>query len=271
MNNLRFIFLILGVVSLVTFSSCDDDPELQASLVQSFNIDLNSKYTIPTNTGSETGTITMDLFDDNTLEYTITVNGMNASDVLTKAHVHLGDVVTKGSSAITFFGEEITGNTISDVLTLTAEDIAILTGGDVYVNVHSQMSPSGLVRGQIDKTIDYAYNVALSPDSEVPPVTGRMETGNGYFRIIGSTMHFNVQISDLSPTDTITKAHFHAGAAGSNGSSYINLELTGADQLDITKMLELTADQLNQAINDPTYVNVHSSEHPSGLLRGQIR
>ncbi|MGB1451664.1 MAG: CHRD domain-containing protein, partial [Marinirhabdus sp.] len=156
MNNFKFIFFILGVVGLVTFTSCDEDDA--AALVQSFNIDLKAAYTIPTNTGSETGTITMDLFDDNTLQYTITVNGMDASDVLTKAHVHLGDVVTSGSSAITFFSDEISGNTISDVLTLTAEDVATLTGEDVYVNVHSQMSPSGLVRGQIDKTIDYAYN-----------------------------------------------------------------------------------------------------------------
>ena len=266
MKRLTFTFLLLAAVSLLTFNSCDN-----AEIVQSFSIDLKAEYTIPTNPGSETGTITMDLYDDNTLEYTITVNGMDATDALTKAHVHLGDIVTKGSSAITFFDGEITGNTTSGVLTLTAADVAMLTGADVYVNVHSTNQPSGLVRGQIDKTIDYAYNVALSPDNEVPPVTGRMETGNGYFRIIGSTMYFKVQISDLSPTDTITKAHFHAAAAGSNGSSYVNLELTGADQLDITKTVELDATQLNQATNDPTYVNVHSSDQPSGLLRGQIR
>lgn len=265
MNNLKSLLCILGAVGLLTLTSCD-----KTKLVQSFNIALKAEYTIPTNTGGETGTITMDLYDDNTLEYTITVNNMNAADVLTKAHVHAGDVVSTGSSAITFFDGAVTGNTTTGIITLTDADIATLTGADVYVNVHSQMSTSGLVRGQIDKIIDHAYNVDLSPSNEVPAVTGRAETGNGYFRIIGSTMHFRTQVNNLNATDSITKAHFHAGAAGANGSSYINLDLV-TDQLDISKTLELTTDQLNQAIADPTYVNVHSVEQPSGLLRGQIR
>ena len=87
-------------------------------------------------------------------------------------------------------GTDITfsGNTASGTITLTAAEITTLQGSDVYVNVHSTESPAGLVRGQIDQTIDNAYNVALSPSNAVPPIVGRSEEGNAYFRLVGRVL-----------------------------------------------------------------------------------
>tara|TARA_B110000908_G_C10151696_1_gene401647 strand:- start:134 stop:847 length:714 start_codon:yes stop_codon:yes gene_type:complete len=236
---------------------------------------LDNANSIPMVSGrSETGTIDMQLYDDNSLEFTITINDLSATDVLTAAHVHTGDVVSTGAVVIGLVdGATImfSGNTANGTLMLDASQISALNGDDVYVNVHSTENPSGLVRGQIDVAIDNSYNVALSTDNEVPSVTGRSETGVTYFRLVNSTMYYKVVVNDLEVSDAITKGHIHEGATGINGSVFINLEITDNTQLDTVKSVTLNASDLAKINNDQLYVNIHSSQVASGLIRGQIR
>ncbi len=278
----HFLFMLSFCAALAI--SCSEDSDdgggdggttPMKTVVQSFDIMLNNANSIPMVTDrNETGNIEMSLYNDNTLEFTINISDLASSDALTVAHVHTGDVVSTGDVAIVLVdGENITfsGSTATGTIELNASQISTLQGSNVYVNVHSTQSSSGLVRGQIDQTIANAYNVALSPDNEVPMVTGRNETGMVYIRLVGSTMYYKAIVNDLDETDAIMAGHIHEGNSTSNGGVLINLELTGNDQLDITKEKTLSADELTKINNDALYVNIHSNQVASGLLRGQIR
>ena len=271
---MKFFYLLFSFGLLLTVG-CNDDDSTNKTLLQIADVPLNSSNSIPAVTGrNETGIITLSLFDDNSLEFIIIINNLSSTDELSAAHVHKGDPVSTGSVEITLVdGTDITfsGNTASGTITLTADQISTLQGSDVYVNVHSTDIPSGLVRGQIDKSIDNAYNVALSPSNAVPPIVGRAEEGNAYFRIVGSTMYFKVSVSSLDATDAITAGHIHEGSSTENGGVLVSLDITDETQLDVTKSVTLSSDELAKINNDELYVNIHSTQQPSGLLRGQIR
>ena len=271
------IFYLLLSIGLLFTVGCnnDDDGSIAKTLIQAFDVALNTSNSIPAVTGrNETGNITMDLYDDNSLEFTITINNLSSTDELIASHIHNGDVVSTGGIEITLVDAiDITysGNTASGTVMLTASQISALQGDDVYVNVHSTEFPAGLVRGQIDKTISNAYNVALSPLNEVPPVMGRSERGNAYIRLVGSTMYYKVVVTDLEATDAIIGGHIHEGSSTENGGVLIDLGITDDTQLDITKNITLSSVELDKVINDELYVNIHSGKEPAGLLRGQIR
>ena len=273
------IFYLLLAFSISTFMfSCksDDDTTPDKEVVHSFDIALNTANAIPMVSGrDEAGNITMKVYDDNTMDFTITINNLSASDALTMAHVHLGTPVSTGAVAITLVDNDaikFDGGTATGTLTLTANEVATLTGDNVYVNVHSTESPAGLVRGQIDVAITEAYNVALSPENEVPAITDRNETGVAYFRLVDKKLFYKVIVNDLDTTDEITAAHIHEGAAGENGGVMLLL-IDPANSLDLDQShtVELSDEDLAKLTTDPLYVNVHSMQHASGLLRGQIR
>ena len=271
----RIYYLFFSIGFLLTLGCNNDDDSITKILLQAFDIELNTSNSIPTVNGrSETGNITMGLFDDNSLEFTITVNNLSSIDALSASHVHTGDLVSTGSVEITLVdGSDITfsGNTASGTIILTANQISVLLGSDVYVNVHSTDIPMGLVRGQIDKIISNAYNVALSPLNEVPPIMGRSEEGNAHFRLVGSTMYYKITVTNLDKTDAISGGHIHEGSSTVNGGVLIDLEISDNAQLDVTKSITLSSDELDKVNNDELYVNIHSNQVPSGLLRGQIR
>ncbi|MBI0397467.1 CHRD domain-containing protein [Cyclobacterium marinum] len=269
------IGMMLVLCALVTFA-CEDDEDTPVKVeLQSFDIMLDNAYSIPMVTGrSETGNIQMRLYDDNSLTFTITIDNLMASDDLTVAHVHTGDVVTAGSVAITLVdGTDIafSGNMATGTINLTADQINTLQGDDVYVNVHSSDQALGLVRGQIDQTIDNAYNVTMSSANEIPAIIDRNETGEAYIRIMGNTMYYKVIVNDLEASDAITAGHIHEGSATVNGGVLVNLGITANAELEQTKSLTLSTDELSKINNDELYVNIHSTQYPGGLLRGQIR
>ena len=274
----RYLFLMLSLCALLTISCSkdddDDDPQTK-TLVESFDIPLDNANSIPAVIDrNETGDIQMSLYDDNSLEFIITINDLSDTDDLTTSHVHMGDVVSTGDVAITLVDDtniSFSDNRASGTIILTDSEVSALQGDDVYVNVHSTESASGLVRGQIDQRIDNAYNIALSPENEIPMVPDREETGSAYIRLVGSKMYYKIIVNDLNPNDAINAGHIHEGASTVNGEVFINLEISDNDQLDITKDLTLSDSELSKIKEDELYVNIHSNQAQSGLLRGQIR
>lgn len=267
---MKYLFLALSFCTLLIFG-CSEDEDSK-TLVESFDVELDNAHSIPMVIGrTETGTVKMDLYDDNSLEFTITISNLAMTDELTMAHVHTGDVVSTGDVAIGLVdGSDIafSDGMASGTVMLDGSQISTLQGSDVYVNVHSKESASGLIRGQIDQTIDNAYNVALSPANEVPAVMGRSESGSAYFRIVGSMLYYKVIVNDLDAADAITAGHIHEGGSMVNGGVFKMLDIAG---LDMTKNLMLSADELTKVNTDELYVNIHSTQQATGLLRGQIR
>jgi hypothetical protein len=98
--------------------------------------------------GTGSGTFT---FDGANLSYNVTVSGVTPN--INNAHIHVGDVGVQGGTVVFPFAGPFTGTSMSWSGTWTgmsAQNIADLQAGRLYVNVHTSPSfPAGEVRGQI--------------------------------------------------------------------------------------------------------------------------
>lgn len=265
------IFQILLLLFVFGCSKDDNGPTDTPTLVKHWEIAMSAKYENPAPAGrTETGTASLDLYSDNSMDYHIMLNSLTGGDALTASHIHFGDPVTNGP-VILNFNPTFTGNMAFGKVTGIRQSLvdSILTQ-TVYVNVHSTQVGSGLVRGQMDKTIDYAVDVDLKGENEVSPVT-TTATGRALLRLMtDKTLYSVVTVQNLEPDDALTAAHIHSGAAGVNGGVIQGL-CANAGDFGINKNFVLTDAVITALKNDPVYVNAHSVNHGGGIIRGQIR
>ena len=122
-------------------------------------------------------------------------------------------------------------------------------------------------------------SLQLSAANEVPPITDANVGGQFMANVIGETIE-----ADLSAVgETFTMAHFHIGKAGANGGVVAFLygpNEEGSSAIHPTPTIK-PADLVGSVKGDwkafmtawnagDVYVNVHSKEHPGGVLRAQI-
>ena len=132
------------------------------------------------------------------------------------------------------------------------------------------------------KTVTYI--VSLTGANEVPPTTS---TATGQCTLTlssdGKTMHFLLTVNNVV---NITASHIHLGAAGVNGPVIVPLFLGPAKTGSFTGTLaegDITASTLVGSLqgktlsdlvtninNSQCYVNVHTTAHPGGEIRGII-
>jgi hypothetical protein len=111
------------------------------------------------------------------------------------------------------------------------------------------------------------YKATLSGAQEVPPNDSR-GTGQGTFTYdpTSKQLTYNVTYSGLQAAPTA--AHIHGPAArGANAGVMIPFANPASP---ITGTVTLTDAQAAALTSGQTYVNVHSSAHPPGEIRGQI-
>lgn len=210
-------------------------------------------------------------------EVTIEVTATGLSGPLTGAHIHEG---MAGASGPAVKPLEIKGNTVKGVWRLndtvsplTSDLITKLMNGQLYINLHTTANPNGEIRGQIIATQDELFPVYLSSDQEIPPVN-LGATGSALVRIGPGQSEISVDgyVNNLS--GEITAAHIHKGNSNENGDVVKTL-IVENNRFRITwrrndATQPLTTDLLNDLRNGSLYVNVHTSAHPNGELRGQI-
>ncbi len=139
--------------------------------------------------------------------------------------------------------------------------------------------------------VDHEFETPLTGASQVPPVTTDA-SGNVQVQIIdgGMAVRFELTVCDIQ---NVTQAHIHVGAAGTNGvGNNIILWLYGpnAAKFSTTGCSELAegiltpkdlhpnsangvntwSDFLTALTSGHTYVNVHTTAHPMGEIRGQL-
>jgi len=109
------------------------------------------------------------------------------------------------------------------------------------------------------------FFVTVTGDQEVPP-TGSTASGWARFTLNpDDTITYLVKVCGLQNGTT---AHIHAGAAGVNGP--IEIALSGGPTVWSGSTAPLSAGQKAALQSDGYYVNVHSTAHSAGELRGQI-
>jgi CHRD domain len=146
-----------------------------------FETDLIGHNEVPAVHTKGTGHLTLKVSDDQkSISYTLTYSGLNSSPVLF-AHVHVAQPNVNGS--VSFFlcggggkpacpndtsGGPVTGTvTAADVIGITSQGMpagdldAILQeirDGFAYANVHTQTSPGGEIRGQLDSSRHHGHD-----------------------------------------------------------------------------------------------------------------
>jgi hypothetical protein len=114
------------------------------------------------------------------------------------------------------------------------------------------------------------FNFGLDGLQEVPPVT---TPGFGLATVTLNTVTGDVSVSgtfqDLLAN--VQAAHIHGLApVGVNAGVILGLQLTGTTTGTISGMGTLTAAQVQGMIEGRTYINVHTTQHPGGEIRGQV-
>jgi len=115
------------------------------------------------------------------------------------------------------------------------------------------------------------FTVPLSGAQQVPPVqTGGSGTATLTYDPATRQLTWSVTYSGLSSDATM--AHFHGpAAAGKNAGVLIWISKKGeATASPITGETTLTPEQAQQFGTGDWYVNVHTKDHPSGEIRGQV-
>jgi len=112
--------------------------------------------------------------DDTLVMYTVSAAGL--SGTVTGAHIHTGAVGVTGPVALNLMGGSSLnggGNFVaSGSLPISASLVSSMRAGNTYINLHTDLNPSGEVRGQI--TTGASFVGSIDSAQEVPtPVVGR--------------------------------------------------------------------------------------------------
>ena len=121
------------------------------------------------------------------------------------------------------------------------------------------------------KAAPETFKVALTGAQQVPPVeTTGSGTADLTYDPATRVVTWSVTYSGLSAPATM--AHFHGPAAtGANGPVTIWISNKGsAVESPIKGEATLTPEQAAQFTAGDWYVNVHTSAHPGGEIRGQV-
>lgn len=257
----------------ISLNSCDHEPGVLPTVVKNWSaVEIKSVYEIPAPIGrTEEGEIEeMQILSNNSLKFTFHVHNLTPGDVLTAAHIHLGDAGTNGPVYINLnpvFNGALGSGTVTG---LTQGQIDTLTTQPCYLNIHSSQVASGLLRAQLDKEIKLAMDVPLSGANENPAVI-TTATGSCILRLTDDkVLYSKITVNNIESNDTLRVAHIHKAGKSTNGPVRIFLASTIAD-FNVMRSTTLVDSLYTMLLNDSVYANAHSKLRGSGLVRGQIR
>ncbi len=121
-------------------------------------------------------------------------------------------------------------------------------------------------------TVVKEYSIKMSAANEIAANT-RPETSTASLKIYSdNTVTLSSTFSNFTAGDTIKAAHIHVGDAVSNGSIVLpfTIVVAGANvEAKATDVRQTLIDSLKSNVTE-FYANIHTSQFPGGLARGQI-
>ena len=212
--------------------------------------------------------------DMSELHYRLFVNDL---DDVTMAHIHEAPAGSNGDVVFPLFTGGlpplVEGSPVADTLAPSIDQVAALLAGDYYVNVHTSTVPSGEIRGQLAGATPRSDYHALLSGAEENPVVDTGAAGVATFALSAdlSTLDYHLAVSEI---DNVTMAHLHTGWPGANGAPVHTLFAGGPPPLEpgspANGLLALDAQSVLDLWSGYYYANVHSSDYPTGEIRGQV-
>lgn len=219
-----------------------------------------------------TGTATLTL-TRGTLTFNIEYVGLGGPAIM--AHIH-GAATAAGTGGIIIdlapfhagvFG---TSGTFAGSVPLTPEQKAVLLGGLSYVNIHTDAHQDGEIRGQITPV---AYRARLDGAGERPDPVATPARGGGAFQLVTNRLGFTIEYAGLKSPAIMAHLHGPAGPE-QTGDVLVDLAPFHAGPLAaagvFTGSVTLDAAQLAALVDGLIYVNIHTTNHPGGEIRGQV-
>jgi len=124
----------------------------------------------------------------------------------------------------------------------------------------------------VPPTLIKSWMINLSARFEIPAPIGRAETGMAMLDLYSdSTLVYNITVTGLASNDVVNAAHIHVGNAISNGAVIVDFRptFTSGSARGTVNVRKSFSDSLINATAD-FYVNVHSTQVASGIIRGQF-
>lgn len=255
--------------SVVVITGCDSTNDSNNSTT--INAALEGKQENPPVMTSNTATGTITVTPDGATS-AVVATVITTGFVATAVHVHEGFAGANGSVKFGLIQDSSDANRWTFAGTISAADQAVLDEGGFYFNAHSSANPSGEVRGQIVPAGITVKHFLADGSQEVPPVT---TTATGFAGITVNNSTGAVIVNAESDVSGATAAHIHQGAVGVNGSVVFGLTANG-NQWNTPPNTILSADdsmgesEIQAFENGNLYLNIHSSTHPNGEIRGQV-
>ena len=135
------------------------------------------------------------------------------------------------------------------------------------------------------------FTVPLSAANEVPTITNADARASGTATIAlttikdsggsitSATANIQVSVAGFPAGTTVTDAHIHNGAAGSNAGIYVSAGIASGDVTltngsgSVTKNgINVPSDRAAAILANPAghYFNIHTALNPAGAIRGQL-
>ncbi|HEX9616072.1 MAG TPA: CHRD domain-containing protein, partial [Anaerolineales bacterium] len=241
-----------------------------------FRADLSGEAVTPpvaTNASGEAVFILVDEAGSLALYYKVMVAA--GIEEITAAYIREGEPGEDGPIVFTLFdgtGTFDPENPLSGSVTLSNAQVTELLVGNYYVEVETNAHPEGEIRGQIlPFTPPARFRAPLTGEAEVPPVETEA-SGLATFILNSSldSLQYTVAVRSIAG---ISEAHIYTGQPGETGTILWTLfDGTGTFDPDnpISGDLPLTPEELLELLTGNLHVNVLTTEHPEGEIRGQI-
>ncbi|MEJ2219046.1 MAG: CHRD domain-containing protein [Gemmatimonadota bacterium] len=116
-----------------------------------------------------------------------------------------------------------------------------------------------------------AFTATLASQYVVPAFSSG-SSGSALAILDGQELLVTGKFSLTSPIDTAEAggAHIHRGGPTENGPVVFELDVTGTLAGTFQGRFQLSADQVTALENGEFYIQVHSQDHRSGEIRGQL-
>lgn len=122
-------------------------------------------------------------------------------------------------------------------------------------------------------TIVKQWTIAMSAKNENPAPVSRTETGTAVLELLSdNSLKYTITVVGLTSGDAVVAAHLHVGNVITNGGVIQDLSPVfngGTATGTVTNLRSTFVDSLKDDVNE-IYINAHSSQVGSGLIRGQL-
>ncbi len=208
-----------------------------------------------------------------------------ATDINGGVHLHVGDLDTNGPVIFPLVvtpGEDGRSGQFSSSqnrFKLSPQQVQFLHEGSMYINVHSRNFLAGELRGQVVPDSALVVEAFLSAKNQSELNVGGNGSGGLIAVLQGNRLKVGgsfINMTSELATDIRGGAHLHIARPTEDGDIKFDLlAMLAPDKLSGTfriedNTLQLDQDQIDALRQGLFYVNVHSLNHLTGELRGQV-